>query len=238
MYEETKVLCSGSFIDTLRATLADLRSATNVTVAATAARSIGSTADSIPYRLRRGKPFDLVICFDEAAEMLVQEGLLLGASKVAVAEAVLAVAVKQGSTVPALNTVDQLRAALLSARSIGYSASASGIYLHAEILPRLGIAEALQGRCRRVENERVGDVIARGECDLGFQQLSELVPCKGITVANSFPEELQKVTTIAAAVPTAALYPAAARQVIEYLVSSQVTDVLLAGGLRPVVRHA
>ena len=237
MLQELKVLCSGSFIAILHTILADLESATHLTVTATAARSSGSTAASIVSRLRRGEAFDLIICFDEAAEMLLQEGLLLASSRVSVAESILAVAVKQGSSVPSLSTIDQLRAALLSAPLVAYSASASGMYFCAELLPRLGIAEALQGRCRQIENERVGDVVARGECDLGLQQKSELVPCKGITIASSFPEELQKVTTLAAAIPTGARHHAAARQAIEYLISAQVIDRLLAGGVRPALRH-
>ena len=238
MFQELKVLCSGSFIAILRTILADLESATRLTVTATAARSIENTASSIPSRLRRGEVFDLIICFDEAAEMLLHEGLLLASSRVSLAQSVLAVAVKQGRSAPVLGTIDQLRAALLSARLVGYSASASGTYFCAELLPRLGIAEALQGRCQKIEHERVGDVVARGECDLGLQQRSELVPCKGITIATAFPEELQKVTTIAAAIPTGARHPEAALQVIEYLISAQVTDNLLVGGLRPIVHPA
>jgi molybdate transport system substrate-binding protein len=129
-------------------------------------------------------------------------------------------AVRRGAPKPDISTVDALRQTLLQAKSIAYSASVSGNYVSTELLQRLGIADRVLPKSRRIEGgERVGAVVARGEAEIGFQQISELLPVPGIDFVGPLPAEVQRVTTFSAGIGAAARQPAVARAFIEFLSS-------------------
>jgi molybdate transport system substrate-binding protein len=124
---------------------------------------------------------------------------------------------------------------LLQAKSIGYSASVSGEYLTTELYQRLGIADQVMNKSRLIgEGERVGAVIARGELDIGFQQMSELLPVPGIAHITPLPPELQKVSVFAAGVGAASPDPSAARAAIAFLASAEAAPAIVATGIEPV----
>lgn len=101
---------------------------------------------------------------------------------------------RAGAPKPDISSSEAVKRALLGARSIAYSESASGVYLSTELFPRLGIADAIREKSRMIPAEPVGQVVARGEAELGFQQMSELLPLAGIDIVGKLPAELQKVT--------------------------------------------
>lgn len=122
-------------------------------------------------------------------------------------------AVRAGAPKPDISSVDALKNTLLQAKSIGYSASVSGQYLTTELVQRLGIADQVLPKCRHIGGgERVGAVVARGELDIGFQQMSELLPIPGIAHITTLPPEVQKVSEFSAGVATTS--PDAAEAVI------------------------
>jgi molybdate transport system substrate-binding protein len=92
----------------------------------------------------------------------------------------IGMAVRAGAHKPDIRTVDALKRTLLEVKSIAYSSSVSGRYLSGELFPRLGIADRIASGCKRITGEPVGNAIARGEVEVGFQQLSELLPVAGI----------------------------------------------------------
>jgi molybdate transport system substrate-binding protein len=144
-------------------------------------------------------------------------------------------AVRAGAPKPDISTVDALRSTLLQAGSIGYSASESGKYLTTELLQRLGIADQVLGKCRLVGGgERVGAVVARGELEIGFQQLSELLPVQGIAHITPLPPEVQKVSSFAAGVAASSPDKALARAAIEFLASPEAAKAITNSGLEPV----
>src|SRR5690606_26684876 len=140
-------------------------------------------------------------------------------------------AVRAGAPRPDISSVDALVRALRAARSIAYSASVSGTYLADELLPRLGLADELAGKTMRVEGERVGDVVARGDAELGFQQISELVTVPGVDYVGPLPDEAQYVSTFSAGIAVGARAPDAARALVEFLASPALGPIVERYGL-------
>jgi molybdate transport system substrate-binding protein len=165
----------------------------------------------------------------------IKDGLVLAASSAPVARSVIGMAVQAGAPKPDISSMDALRRTLLQAKSIGYSASVSGQYLTTELVQRLGIAEQVLGKCRLIGGgERVGAVVARGELEIGFQQMSELLPVPGIAHITPLPPEVQKVSVFSAGVAASSPDAALARAVIQFLASPKAADAVANSGLEPV----
>ncbi len=145
-------------------------------------------------------------------------------------------AVKQGASLPDISTVEKFIETLLAAESFGYSASVSGIYLSMELLPRLGIWEQLEDKGTRISAERVAAVVARGDIEIGFQQISEILPIEGAQLVGPIPSELQKITVYSGAITVNARNPIAAERLLEFLSSEGVAEMISSTGLDPLVR--
>ena len=143
-------------------------------------------------------------------------------------------AVRAGAPKPDISTVDTLKTHAFHAKSIAYSASASGVYLSHELFQRLGIADQIIGKCKRISNEPVGAVVARGDAEIGFQQISELLPVPGIDYVGPLPPGAQKVTLFSAGVAVGAREPQAARALIKFFTSPAVAPAIKKTGLEPV----
>jgi molybdate transport system substrate-binding protein len=144
-------------------------------------------------------------------------------------------AVRAGMPKPDISSVDALRRTLLQAKSIAYSASVSGNYISTELYQRLGIADQLLPKSRRIEGERVGSVVAREEAEIGFQQISELLPISGIDYVGPLPPEVQRETVFSAGIAAKSSNPAEARAFIRFLASPSARDVIKKSGLEPVL---
>jgi molybdate transport system substrate-binding protein len=181
---------------------------------------------SILAKLQRGEQADVLILTVEAMQALdVKHVRKLGSSGVGIA-------VRAGAPRPDIGSVDALKRALLSARSVAHSkVGASGIYF-AQILERLGIADRLKQRIV-VEKGPVGLVVASGEAELGVQQLCELAPVAGIEIVGPLPAELQKLTHFAAGIPSNSLNPEGARKLIEFLRSETLRAAMPGAGMQP-----
>ena len=126
---------------------------------------------------------------------------------------------------------------MLQAKSVAYSAQVSGIYLSTELFPHLGIADQMAKKSIRVEVGRVGAVVARGEAEIGFQQISELWEVPGLDYVGPLPAEVQRVTVFSAGVAMSAKNPAAARALIEFFASASGRETMAKSGLEPISRH-
>ena len=142
-------------------------------------------------------------------------------------------AIRAGAPKPDISSVEALTRALLQAKSIAYSAQASGVYLSTELFQRLGIADQLMGKSQRIERERVGAVVARGEAEIGFQQISELLPVAGIDYVGPLPAEVQRITVFSAGVAADTKSPEAARALIRFFMSPEAARVMTKSGLEP-----
>jgi len=191
--DEFRVMTSGAFTAAHLELIPQLERVTRKTIV-TASTSVGTGENSIANRLKRGEIVDIVIVADALLRQFIDERLVLAEGYTPVARSTIGMAVRGGAPKPDISTVDALKRTLLQAKSIGYSASVSGQYLTSELVQRLGIADQVLRKSRLIGGgERVGAVVARGEAEIGFQQMSELLPVPGIAHITPLPPEVQKM---------------------------------------------
>jgi molybdate transport system substrate-binding protein len=200
--------------------------------------SRGDSPEAIPTRLARGETADVVILDGGAADELGRRGLVRADSKVELARSLIGMVVRASAAKPDIGSVEALRATLLAAKSIAYSDSGSGTYLSTTLFPKLGIAEEVAGKSRKVRGppsgEPVAAVVARGEAEIGFQQVSELIHVPGITFVGTIPAAVQPETFFAGALTTTVRQPDAGSALIRFLASADAATVILKAGLTPV----
>jgi molybdate transport system substrate-binding protein len=215
--------------------------ATGHTLVTSRGPSMGDSPEAIPARLARGEIADVVILDAEAADALGRQGLVRPETKVALASSGIGMVVRAGAARPDIGSVDAFRRTLLAARSIACSDSSSGIYLSTVVFAKLGVADQIAGRTRKVRGppsgEPVAAVVARGEADIGFQQVSELLHVPGTIFVGTLPAEIQKVTVSAAALTTSARQPGAATALIRMLTSPRADAAIVRAGLTPPTRR-
>jgi molybdate transport system substrate-binding protein len=231
---EIRVMTSGGFTAAYNELTPEFERATQHKVLTAYGASQGGAPDSIPSRLERGEPADLVILAGPALDDLIKQGKIVDGSRVDLVRSVIGMVVRAGAPKPDIGSVEALKRTLLEAQSIAYSASASGAYLSTELFPRLGIAEQIKGKSKRIESARVATVVARGEAEIGFQQVSELLGMPGVDYVGPLPPEVQRVTVFAAGLTTGAKEPDAARELIKFFRSPAAGPVITKSGLEPV----
>ncbi len=231
--DDVVVMTSGAFTAAYLELGKEFERATNHRLV-TATTSMGAGAESIPARLLRGEPADVIIVASDALDAMVHDGTVTRGSRVDLAESAIGMAVRAGAPKPDISTVAAFRQALLGAKSVGYSVSVSGNYLVNEIYPRLGITEQLMPKSQRIERGRVGTVVARGDAEIGFQQISELMPVEGIDIVGPLPPELQKLTIFAAGIAAASKHEQAARALVIFLASPAAADAVRRSGMTPI----
>jgi len=199
--------------------------------------SMGDSPEAIPVRLARGEVADVVILDGGAADELAKRDLVRADSKIELARSLIGMVVRAGAEKPDIGSVDAFRSTLLAAKSIAYSDSSSGVYLSTKLFPRLGIADQVAGKSRKVRGppsgEPVAAVVARGEAEIGFQQVSELIHVPGITFVGTLPDEVQLATFFAGALARNVQQPEAATALIRFLSSAEAAPVILKAGLIP-----
>lgn len=196
-------------------------------------RSVGAGETHIRNRLKRGEAADIVIVADDLLRQCMADGLVVADSRVALVHSLIGMAVRAGAERPDISTLDAFRRTLLKAASVAYSASVSGQYLAQDLWPRLGIAEAVLPKARCIAHERIGAVVARGEAEIGFEQVSELLPVPGIAHVMPLPPGAQKMTLFSGGVGTLSPDPDAGRAVLQFLRSPQAHAAIIASGLQP-----
>ncbi|MGA9088872.1 MAG: substrate-binding domain-containing protein [Bradyrhizobium sp.] len=199
--------------------------------------SMGDSPEAIPARLARGEAADVVILDGGAADELGKRGLLRADSKTELARSLIGMVVREGAAKPDISSVEALRNTLLAAKSIAYSDSGSGTYLSTRLFARLGVADRIAGKSRKVRGppsgEPVAAVVARGEAEIGFQQVSELIHVPGITFVGTIPAEVQPGFSFAGALTSTVRQPEAAGALLRFLASPEAAPVILKAGLAP-----
>jgi molybdate transport system substrate-binding protein len=195
---------------------------------------MGATPQAVPNRLARGEPADVVIGVREALDKLAAEGKVDAKSETDLARSLIGAVVRAGAPHPDISTAAAFKAALENAKSIAYSDSASGIYIETVIYTKLGVGDAVKAKSKMIPADPVGEVVARGDAELGFQQLSELKPVKGIDLLGPIPSEVQKVTTFTAALATNAKERVAGEALIKFLAAPEAADAIRRSGMEPV----
>ena len=231
--QEVRVITSGAFTAAYLELVPEFEKATQHKVVTAFGGSAGNTPDTIPNRLQRGEPTDLVIMAASGLDALIKQGKVVAGSRVDLVRSSIGMAVKAGAPKPDISTVAALRQTLLRAKSIAYSASASGIYLSTELFQKLGIADQVLPKSKNAEGQRVGALVARGEAEIGFQQISELLPEPGIDYVGPLPAEAQRVTVFSAGIVVGSKAPEAARALVKFLASENAVSVIKKTGLEP-----
>ncbi len=233
--DEVRVVTSGAFTAACVRLVPEFERTTGHKVVLTFGASMGNGPDTIPSRLARGERVDVVILAASALDDLIKAGRVTTGSRVDLVHSRIGMAVRAGAPRPDISTVDGLKRALLHARSIGYSSSASGVYLTTELFPRLGVAGEIKDRLRQ-STGAVGELIASGEVEIGFQQISELLAVAGIDYVGPLPTDAQRETVFSAGLVAGAPSPDAARALVAFFTSPAAAPIITATGLEPITR--
>lgn len=229
---QIKVLASGGFRAAYLALAPGFESASGHTLESTWGGSMGSAPTTIPNRLQRGEVYDVIIMAADGLDDLMRQGKVAAGSRVDLARSMVGVAVRAGAAKPDIASVDALKRALTQAKSVAFSSSASGVYL-TSVFERLGIGELIEAKRTPVVGEPVAAVVARGEAEIGFQQVSELLPVPGIAFVGPLPPEIQEITIFSAGVAANATQPQAARVLIQYLSAPANAAAITRSGMSP-----
>jgi molybdate transport system substrate-binding protein len=194
------------------------------------------TAGGIARRIAAGEAYDVIVQTPAGLRQLADGGKVAGESIVPLARVGIGVAVKAGSPLPAIGTVDEFKQAVLDARKVAYidpaAGGTSGIYLDG-LFQRLGIADAVRAKAVLVPGGFSAERITRGEADLAIQQISELLPVPGVTVVGPLPDAIQNYTTYAGALSVGASQSPAARSFLATLAGPDAADTIRAKGMQP-----
>ncbi len=231
---ELHVVSSGGFAAAYKSLVPEWEKTTGNTVVAEWGPSMGTTPGAVPQRLARGEKIDVVIMVGYALDKLVESGKVTAADAVPLARSGIGVVVRQGASHPDISTPEALKQALLDAKSVAYSDSASGVYIEREMFKKLGIEDQMKGKARMIPAEPVGEVVARGDAQLGFQQISELKPISGITLLGPVPPPLQLDTIFSAGVLADSQEKEAARSLVHFLAAPTAATAIVNSGMEPI----
>lgn len=232
------VLSSGGIMGAIRNVAPVYEKKYGVKLDILAAPSMGGTPEAVPNRLARGEQADVVLMVGSALNNLVASGQADKTSRTDLGKSSIAMAVRKGEPKPDIGTLQALRTVLQNSSSVAYSDSASGVYLSRTLFPRMQLGDQFDAKAHMIPGEPVGAVIARGQAQIGFQQLSELKPVKGIDIVGLIPAEVQKMTMYSGAVVSKSQHHAAAKALLDYLASPEADAAIKESGLTPLPHAA
>ena len=187
----------------------------------------------IMKRMASGERHDVVMISSKELDELMQQGKIVAGSRVDLARCGIGVAVRAGAPKPDLSSGDALKRTLLAAKTVGYTSGPSGVYM-GKLIERMGIAAQVQSKHRGVPSGgTIGTIVASGEAEIGFQQVSELVHIKGIDYIGPLPADVQHITVFAAGLHAGAKQPEAAKALVEFLTAAPAKAVYKKNGLDP-----
>lgn len=222
---EIKVMASAAFREAYLELLPEFERTTGHTVSNTWVPSV-----QMMNRLKGGETVDLVIMSAASLDELIKAGII--GERFDLAKSGVGVAVRAGAPRPDISSGEALKRAVLAAKSIVYSTGPSGIYLTG-LFQRMGIAGEIKSRVKQVQGEPAGAVVARGEAEIGFQQMSELLPVAGIDLIGPLPPEVQQITVFSAGLHARAREPDAARTLVKHLTAPAAASVIRKKGMEP-----
>jgi molybdate transport system substrate-binding protein len=188
---------------------------------------------NVQKRLAASESFDLIIMAAPAIDEQIKLGRAMADSRVDIAKSGVGVAVRKGAKKPDIGSPEALKKTLLAAKSIGYSTGPSGVYI-LTVFDRLGVADQVKGKLKQTPSGVfVGNLIASGETEIGFQQIAELVHFAGIDYVGPLPGELQHVTVFSAGIHSGAKQPDAAKALVKFLTAPSAAQVIRKHGLEP-----
>lgn len=230
-----EVISSGAFYATMEELKPLFEKKTGHEVHLQSGSSMGASETSIPNRLKRGETFDLIILASGQLEKMIADGYATKGSRVDLVHSSIGMMVRKGEPKPDISTQAAFDKALKDAKSIGYSASASGTHLAEKVFP--GFGESVTSKTKLIVGDRVATWVGRGDLEIGFQQVSEITPFTGekgsVDLVGPIPAPYQKVTIFSVGVANGSKEPQAARELVEFLTSKENYSRLMEQGLVP-----
>src|SRR5690349_2229498 len=237
--DDIKVMISAGFFSVYKDLGPAFEKSTGHKLITTRGPSVGDSPEAIPTRLARGEEADVVIMDGVGVDLLEQSGLTRAGSRIALGESFIGMVVRAGQPKPDISTMDGLRKTLLDAKSVAVSDSSSGTYLSTIGFKKLGVADEIAGKTRKIRGppsgEVVAAVIARGEAEIGFQQVPELLHVPGVDFVGTVPSDVQPPTLFVGALPKNTQQPDAAVALLRFLSSADAAAVITKAGLRPLL---
>ncbi len=225
---EIKLLASSAMKDAYLELIPQFEKATGHKISA----AWSSTPD-VQNRIAAGEAADLVILGDNGTEELIKRGKLTPGSRINFAKSGIGIAVRAGTPKPDISSADAVKKSVLAAKSVAFSAGASGIYL-VSMFQKLGISDEVKSKTATVKpGEPVGEVVARGEAEIGFHQLSELIPAKGIQILGPLPAEIQNITVYSGGIHSETKESDAATALVKFLTAPTAALIIKKHGLEP-----
>src|ERR1700712_4430324 len=231
---EVRVMISGGLTAAYKALIPEFERATGHKGLPPFGPCRGTTVNAIPVRLERGEPADVLIMVGYALGDLIKQGKVMADTRVDLVKSPIGIAVKAGAPKPDISSTEAVKRALLAAKSIAYSDSASGVYVSTEMFGKLGIADEMKDKARKIPATPVGEIVARGDAEIGFQQISELMPVAGIDIVGPLPPELQKITVFSAGIASVSREPDAGKALIKFLASPAASAAITRSGMEPI----
>lgn len=224
---EIKVMLSAAFKEAYLGLVPEFERATGHKVA-----SIWVPSVQMMNRLKGGEIVDLVILSAASLEEIRKLGLIAPGGRCDLVKSGIGVAVKSGAPRPDISSGEAIKRAVLAAKGIAYSTGPSGIYLMG-LFQRMGIADQIKSKVKQVQGEPAGGVVARGDAEIAFQQVSELLPVPGIDLVGPLPPDIQEITTFAAGIHAKATEPAAAKALVDFFKAPAAHPVIRNNGMEP-----
>src|ERR1700737_4303896 len=231
---EVRVMISGGLTAAYNVLVPEFERLTGNKVLTAYGPSMGTTVNAIPIRLERGEGADVLIMVGYALGDLVKQGKVIADSRVDLVKSPIGIAVKSGAPKPDISSADAVKRALLATKTIAYSDSASGVYVSTEMFEKLGIADAMKDKARKIPATPVGEIVARGDAEIGFQQVSELLPVAGVDIVGPLPPDVQKITVFSAGIATVSKEPDAGKALIKFLASPAASASIVKSGMEPI----
>jgi molybdate transport system substrate-binding protein len=225
---EIKVIAANALKDGYTELVSAFEKSSGHKVATTWAGTVNATK-----RVSDGEVYDLVIIGSSNIDQLIAAGKLATGSRADFAKTGIGIAVRAGLPKPDVSTSDAVKAAVLAAKSIVYSAGPSGAYV-GELLKKMGIADEVASKVKQPSSgAEVAAILARGEADFGFAQISEFLKVPGLTDLGPLPASIQNFTIYAVGLHTAAPSPEAAKALIKHLRDPEATQAIKKMGMEP-----
>jgi len=229
-FAQLRVITSGGFASALQQIVAEFSNATGIEVAISTGASQGNGPNTIGAQLRRAVlSADLVILSREGLDQLIADGGIASGSDMNLARTPLGAAVRAGAPKPDITTADAFKRTLLAAKSITFPESTTGIYMQTTLFPRMGIADALQGK---ITHAGVA-AVARGEAEIAIQPVSELLQATGKDYIGKIPQEDQYIPVFATALVTGSKETTLARRLIDFLTAEGSARTIRLSGMEP-----
>ena len=222
-----KIITSGALAAALEKILPIFSKEYGISYSLNYGSSFGEADDSIPSRIKNGESFDFYFLAEGALLKHAKDGIVNINSKINLVSSNIGVAVKDGGRSFKIVTLSSFKQALIDANSIAYAASASGIYLSETVFlslfPENG---SIKAKSIKILSERVGNVLVRGEAEIGFQQLSELMPINGLSIIGKLPIEIRKSFIFSCAIGNNTLHIKEYDQFLGFIKQEEIVKII------------